>query len=411
MSEGSAAGGFAALLRELKERSGLSYGVLGKRLHMSTSTLHRYCNGDAVPVDYAPVERLARLCKATPEELVELHRRWVLADVMRGSGKKGGPPVQVGSGGRAPRLRRRTVVLAGVAVAVLLGAVALAVGLPSGGEGQAGEPPGVPVGAAGVSGRASTGVSASPSPSASVSPSAPSVASDAPPASLSPASPSPTATADGGGAVADAGPPLTVNVRPYTWENPCSQHYLIDREPADVGPPPVEQDAPAWVGAYQAVSAGEQLVRLTVQGTGADTVVIDGLQVRVVGRDTPLAWNDYVMGVGCGGNVPVRPFSVALDGARPQVVAAAGQRDFPLKVSESDPEVFEITADASAYDVSWYLELSWSSGDRTGTLLVDDDGRPFRTSGGNGRPGYQFPLGGEEWVDAVDGSEGDGEGP
>ena len=75
--------GFAGLLKELKERSGLSYGALGKRLHMSASTLHRYVNGDAVPVDYAPVERFARLCKATPEELVELHRRWVLADAAR----------------------------------------------------------------------------------------------------------------------------------------------------------------------------------------------------------------------------------------------------------------------------------------------------------------------------------------
>ncbi|WP_143661347.1 helix-turn-helix domain-containing protein, partial [Streptomyces pseudogriseolus] len=84
MSEQTAAADFAALLRELKDRSGLSYGVLAKRLHMSTSTLHRYCNGDAVPADYAPVERLARLCKARPEELVELHRRWVLADAVRG---------------------------------------------------------------------------------------------------------------------------------------------------------------------------------------------------------------------------------------------------------------------------------------------------------------------------------------
>ncbi|MYS07411.1 helix-turn-helix domain-containing protein, partial [Streptomyces sp. SID6041] len=74
---------FAALLGQLKERSGLSYGTLGKRLHMSASTLHRYVNGDAVPVDYAPVERLARLCRATPEELVELHRLWVRADVAR----------------------------------------------------------------------------------------------------------------------------------------------------------------------------------------------------------------------------------------------------------------------------------------------------------------------------------------
>ncbi|MGJ5759683.1 helix-turn-helix domain-containing protein [Streptomyces galbus] len=76
---------FARLLRELKDRSGLSYGALAKRMHMSTSTLHRYCNGTAVPVDYAPVERLARVCRATPEELVELHRRWILADAARGN--------------------------------------------------------------------------------------------------------------------------------------------------------------------------------------------------------------------------------------------------------------------------------------------------------------------------------------
>ncbi|WP_307839450.1 helix-turn-helix transcriptional regulator, partial [Streptomyces sp. MBT97] len=90
---------FAELLRELKERSGLSYGTLSKRLHMSTSTLHRYCNGDAVPTDYAPVERLARLCKASPRELVELHRRWVLADAVRG--RKPEPRGTAGTGAAA----------------------------------------------------------------------------------------------------------------------------------------------------------------------------------------------------------------------------------------------------------------------------------------------------------------------
>nr|WP_243637146.1 helix-turn-helix transcriptional regulator [Streptomyces sp. DconLS] len=84
MSESTGGTGFAERLRELKDRSGHSYGMLAKRLHMSTSTLHRYCNGEAVPTDYAPVERMARLCGASPEELVALHRSWVLADAGRG---------------------------------------------------------------------------------------------------------------------------------------------------------------------------------------------------------------------------------------------------------------------------------------------------------------------------------------
>ncbi|MFD5858085.1 helix-turn-helix domain-containing protein [Streptomyces chartreusis] len=417
MSEGTAAADFAALLRQLKDRSGLSYGVLGKRLHMSTSTLHRYCNGDAVPTDYAPVERLARLCKASPDELVELHRRWVLADGARG--KKGagdapdaaaasdapalvpdapGPLEPDGAGrpdGR-PRLHRRTAAIAGTGLAAVLGAVVLAMSLPSGGD-QGDRGRGRPVGAA-----TTKGVSGGPTRTeASASPSPPTRAQE--PNSPSPsASPAPTRNSAGGADPADE-PPLTVNTRPYTWEGPCSQHYLIDRPATDVGPPPVEQDAPAWVGAHKAVSAGEQLVKLTVQGTGEKTVVVDGLKVRVVGKDTPPAWNDYVMGVGCGGGVPTRPFSVALDAARPTVVAGDGQRDFPFKVSESDPEVFEVTADASAYDVRWYLELAWSSGDRKGTLVLDDDGRPFRTSGNNGRPAYEFPLGGQKWSKSAGG--------
>ncbi|MGY5125316.1 carboxylesterase family protein [Streptomyces nigrescens] len=75
--------GFAGLLRLLKERSGRSYGVLAGQVHMSVSTLHRYCNGDAVPMDFAPADRLARRCGATADELVELHRRWILADEAR----------------------------------------------------------------------------------------------------------------------------------------------------------------------------------------------------------------------------------------------------------------------------------------------------------------------------------------
>lgn len=483
MSEDTPATEFAALLRQLKERSGLSYGVLAKRLHMSTSTLHRYCNGDAVPTDYAPVERLARLCKAGPGELVELHRRWVLADAARGrkpgvagqatqtAGATGVPvekeaepatpepaapvpvtagpaapvpdeyqpaapvpaenepdapapavpepaapaapaaehevpavggPAAEGSGasrpGPRPRRRTRTALLAGIAVAALLGGVTLAANLP--GDGAAGgDDRRAPVGAAGVGGK---DVSPSPSHSTGPSPSAsPSASTGAKgrntnsPSASAPAVPPGTETGE------STGVPLTVRTEPYVWESPCSQRYLINRPPDDVRPPPTEQDATAWVAAAGAVSSGQQYVQLTVQGTGPETVVVEGLTVRIAGKRAPLAWNDYAMGypgVGCGGGVPTRAFTVALDAARPALTPEAGHRDFPFKVSESDPEVYYVTADASAYDVSWYLELKWSSGSRSGTLTVDDKGRPFRTSGNNGRPAYEFPLGGQEWV-------------
>ena len=257
------------------------------------------------------------------------------------------------------------------------------------------------MGAASAQGRGER--SGSPSASASSSP----TATGTPSGSASPSSASSPSASAAGSAGPDAAAegsgtavPLTVTTRPYAWESPCGQHYLIRQGPGEVFPPPVEQDAPAWVSRHGAVSAGEQYLELTVQGTGAETVVVDSLTVRTVARRSPLAWNDYAMGypgVGCGGGVPTRAFSVALDAARPALVPEAGHRDFPFTVSESDPEVYYVTADASAYDVSWYLELSWSSGSRRGTLRIDDEGSPFRTSGDNGRPAYEFPLGGSAW--------------
>jgi plasmid maintenance system antidote protein VapI len=467
VSEGTTAAEFAALLGELKERSGLSYGVLAKRLHMSTSTLHRYCNGDAVPTDYAPVERLARLCKASPTELVELHRRWVLADAGRarkGSGGTGsvGTASAAGSGAaevipaaeadilasgaagsadsdvpapvepadadapapeespdadapataQATGRSRRRAVLAGLAAAVVLGGVGLAVAVPSGGADDEGRRrAAVASGGAGAPEREGTAASVSPSaPSPSKGSDDKSVGKDREKkekASASASAPPASASATGGAGrpgrdAAPAAAPLTVTTEPHAWESPCSQRYLVNLPPGQVKPPPSEPGAPGWVAAMGAVPSGEQLLKLTVQGTGKETVVVKGLTVRMAGKRAPLAWNDYAMGypgVGCGGGVPTRFFTVALDATRPGVVPDAGHADFPFKVSESDPEMYYIRADASAYDVSWYLELSWSSGGRTGTLTVDDHGRPFRTSGNNGRPAYEFPLGGEKWVE------------
>ncbi|WP_405436450.1 helix-turn-helix domain-containing protein [Streptomyces avidinii] len=451
MSEDTAEAGFARQLRELKDRSGHSYGTLAKRLHMSTSTLHRYCRGDVVPTDYAPLERLARLCKASPEELVELHRRWVLADANRprkggGPGPGGKAPAGAGvadvprpspeqpepsaaagpsataealpeplpaepriaSGPAAPKQRRRSrgAVLAGIAVAVVAGAVALTANLP-GRDADVRDAPAAAASRPGGEAERADGKAAAPaatgtSPSASA-PAAPRADDGAEGAEGDTGTTAASPPPGGGGDRAAAGTPVKVTTQPYTWESPCGQHYLIDRPPARVGPPPVERDAPAWVAASGAVSAGEQYVTLSLQGSGKETVVLDGLTVRMAGKRAPLGWNDYAMGypgVGCGAGVPTRSFTVALDAVRPAVVPEAGQPNFPFKVSESEPEVFYIKADASAYDVSWYLELSWSSGSRRGTLTIDHNGRPFRTSGRNGRPSYEFPLGGEGWVKA-----------
>ncbi|WP_030898644.1 helix-turn-helix domain-containing protein [Streptomyces sp. NRRL F-5126] len=490
---------FATLLRELKDRSGLSYGALAKRLHMSTSTLHRYCSGSAVPNEYAPVERFARVCRATPEQLVELHRHWILADAARGRrGERaapaewaaaegaaeapaapdpanpgpanpavaagavsdtatastdtaaGGPsepnpgqgqaqgqgswtgsaPVAgagpsadagrtAGAGssthagsaasaahGAAPaaRRRRRRRMIASAAVAAVACAVVLVVRPPwDGGRNVARERPaagagtnGGTDGAAGPSATTSPrGRGRTPSPSPSVSASRSRTGGTG----ASAGSPRRGGAPSGAGVTGATAP--TVAVRPFVYDQPCSQHFLVNSKPEQVGPPASEQDAPRWAAAYGAASSGGQEIAITVQGTGTGTVVLEALHVRVLSKDAPLAWNDYAMGVGCGGNVETRSFDVDLDAGSPTVTVKGGQSDFPYKVSESHPQVFYVTAHTKAHDVRWELGLDWSSGNRSGTLRIADHRAPFRTSADVDRPGYDYPLGGGDWIKRV----------
>ena len=479
---------FAGLLRELKERSGLSYGALGKRLHMSGSTLHRYVNGEVVPVEFAPVERLARVCRATPEELLELHRRWIRADALRrvkkeeaesgeGGGAKGerggaayegstapaasGPAVSASAGRTgaeagpagaedagpaapavgssrpvpsapdtplgldasteltasaaasappaptdpAPPRRRvpRLALYAATGVVAVSSAVALALNLlskpgetedrgPAGAVAQSSAPP--------VSG--SPAGSPSPSGSDSSSPSA-SASATAPPTGTASASPSRQGAAGPSREAPDNEPLFNVSTTPYHWDVPCDHAFLVDRSPKNVPEPPALQGAVGWAVPLKAVSANRQMAVLTVQGTGARTVVLNDLHVRVVSSGPPLDWNQYVMGNGCGGQVNTKAFDVSLDLGTPLATPIGGQRDFPYSVTESDPEVFYVNAHTSGHDVSWYLELEWSSGDRHGTMRVDDHAKPFRTSASRDDSSYAWPLGGDGWELMTDG--------
>ncbi|MER5501442.1 MULTISPECIES: helix-turn-helix domain-containing protein [unclassified Streptomyces] len=68
--------GLAESLEELKRRSGRSYTALAHRTGLSRSTLHRYCRGTTVPGSFGAVERVARVCGASPAELDRLYRVW-----------------------------------------------------------------------------------------------------------------------------------------------------------------------------------------------------------------------------------------------------------------------------------------------------------------------------------------------
>lgn len=481
----------AGVLRQLKDRSGLSYGALAGKLHVSTSTLHRYCNGDAVPAEFAPVERLARLCGAGREEMVDLHRRWILADEARRRGRAGAetapaetatagtataetapagtatagtatagtsetssaadagaapetvsgtvgtadataspaptaataataspaptaspaapeelgpPPVTAPGTGEGPRRKRLVVALAAAAVVVL----AVPVAVVASDTGDSRDPDartGGPAGAVAPTGEtrspsASRTGSASPSASAS-----PGTGAD-PSASRPGAAPSAAASRAGETSAGTGGVPLRVGISSYNWAAPCGQYYLLDKKPGTVPPQPAPQDHRTWARVLGGVDAGRMQLQLTATGRTEDSVVITDVHVRTVSREKPLEWDAYSMGEGCGSGVTPQTFDVDLDAGRPVATPVAGTdgdlivpaKDFPYKVASNDPQVLNFDVHTEEHHVGWYLEVAWSSGDRRGTVRVDDDGRPFRTSAVEGRPMHDYWPDKGEWV-------------
>lgn len=385
----------AAQLRAFKEGSGRSYGWLAARLHLSTSTLHRYCHGTAVPVDFTPLERFAKLCGADRGRVLELRQCWVLADAARNRDPRGDavpaptvpappdPPAAVAAGepGTASRDalrrrrpgwvgtpgRRRLAWAAGALVAVA--AVGVAVVL------EAGTP--------GTSSR-----TAQPHPSAS-------------PATPAPASGTARSSADGASASPSAEPPVQVDVLDNNWDDPCDRWYLSSRPPADVAAPPAEGPFQQWARSQSATPAGDQRLEITVQGSGRQPVVLHALYVHVFSSAPAPRGNAYNTAVGCGGGLTPASFGIDLDTIAPTAEPTSGTRGdatlaaprFPLPVSATEPEVLDVDATTAGHDVHWDLELLWSSGTRQGTTVIDDHGQPFHTVARTGDPAYIHVLG------------------
>ncbi|MFE4787805.1 helix-turn-helix domain-containing protein [Streptomyces sp. NPDC056756] len=393
---------FARLMRELKERSGRSYGALARVLHTSTSTLHRYCGGEALPAEFAVVDRFARACGATPAEAVELHRAWLLADARRRSGavvevpvagevaavpEVPGPSTSTSTSAPAPAPRRsgRRLLLAGVAAAAVV-ALAVGVGLLPRADGGSRAPQAGPTAAAttaGAGGATATGPAVTPT----------GVPSGAP------SSPGPAATGGSSPSISPAPAPLRAAVRSHVWAAGCDHAYLAAAAPSAVPAPPLEADAAAWAAGRGAVHAGTQIVEVTLLGTGPDPVVLEDLEVRVTGRRAPLRWNVFEMSQGCGGGLTPAAFAVNLDAPRPQARPVTGNDEgekitapaFPLKVSATEPAVLRVVASSTGCDCDWYLDLRWSGPTGSGTLRLDEAGRPWRVSAATpDRPVYGY---------------------
>lgn len=158
----------------------------------------------------------------------------------------------------------------------------------------------------------------------------------------------------------------------FTAPVPCRSGWVVPDSGQRLIP---YADDTAPVGA---VLSSDGNVTITVQGVSGQTVVLQSMTVEIVHRAKPMS--GIYLPVGCQGELPPRQYVLNLDSPTPRVVPQPGSVGFPYVVSNDDPEQFVVTPDTSDGDVQWRMFLTWSSGSRHGQIVLDDSGKPFRTT-------------------------------
>jgi hypothetical protein len=164
---------------------------------------------------------------------------------------------------------------------------------------------------------------------------------------------------------------------------------------------PDTKEIETWMRSRGAPAGSPQMLRLELRGRGEEPVTLNGVQVEVVRRTPPLrGW--YVARGDCGA-ADLRMTVVDLDSMPPKVEwytaypFSKPSRTPPLlRVTRNDIETVEIHTKTESSYVEWRLVLFYTSKSGSGSIRLDDDGRPFRVTSEHLGRGYE-----EVWYDSV----------
>jgi hypothetical protein len=186
--------------------------------------------------------------------------------------------------------------------------------------------------------------------------------------------------------------------------------YVIPRPHDEIPIPPADPEArDKWASGLGGVDATWTDVQVAVTGRSSEPVILTNLRIRVLERRPPLEGTHVIYGE-IGDAVYARWVEVTLDESPPVITDSVDYREgyagqprsdlpqgqkvdrdpvvFPYRVSATEPEVFYIRAIARKCDCSWVAELFWTAGGEQGSTIIDDDGRPFRTTSCASAPAY-----------------------
>jgi len=137
-----------------------------------------------------------------------------------------------------------------------------------------------------------------------------------------------------------------------------------------------------WALRNHGTDIGGAAWTITLQGLTSESVAIQDIRIRIVGRRPAPRGTQIASQMGCGGVITVRNFSVALDAANPHLTPQGGVKSWPYSISRGDVEEVRLDAyiqgDSSKYEYLFVYEIDWAQGGKTGTAEVHaPNGQPF----------------------------------
>lgn len=224
------------------------------------------------------------------------------------------------------------------------------------------------------------------------------------------AAPVPSAVASPA-AVDQTEPVITASV---SYPRDACSTFVVPGALDDYGPAPEPEELGPWVRERDGAAAnpfyaerGTAMVLLTLTGYGERPVTITDIRFSVERREAdPMIGT--VVANDCGDQTVARYAEVDLDATPPQigessaVEAPWGELSttplvFPYEVSGSENENLLLIASTAGY-VEWTATVSWSNGVESGSLIIDDSGKPFRTAQSDAENLSAIPVGGGEWM-------------
>jgi hypothetical protein len=192
----------------------------------------------------------------------------------------------------------------------------------------------------------------------------------------------------------------------------CGTHLFVPEDQASalvsggVRTPSPIPDWEAFRSANGGFVADETVVQVSIQGESSRTVTLTGIEFAVERRSRPPGaiflqpCGDAIHGRYVVADLDRQPVAVSgtaadreavLDPVNPVSGAAKSSYkpiSFPWTVSVTDPLLLQIVASTKSCSCTWRAEIAWSSGDQTGVVPIDNDGRGYTVVGSQGTKAF-----------------------